>query len=144
MCSQGSTPQAYPSTSALSPLSTLCPDLLLTGHSKHWIPYFPSQSHHILLFTTSFPSSWLPALFVTASKTAKSQKWKDRAIAAWGGKVTGSWGLKERLGLVMGVRRCSLHGTAEIGAPWRLAVLMLFLPRALQKLVSVSKEVCSP
>lgn len=140
-CSQTSAPQAWPSIPSVhSSPSTPCTDLILPGHGKHWIPQFPSQSQHILLLTTSFPCSWLPALSITASKPAKPQKWKDGAITARGDKVTGSWGWEERLGLVMDVQICSLHSAAEEGAPWRFAALMLFLPTALLKLVSVSKE----
>lgn len=44
----------------------------------------------------------------------------------------------------MDAQTSSLHSTVEERAQCRLAAFKLFLPRALLKLVSVSKETCNP
>lgn len=143
--SQSSAPQVFPPVPSVhTSLSMLCTHLILTGHVKYWIPWFPSQSQHIVL-----PYHILPLLlaFSTVSnsikvcKASKMKRWGNHSLR---GQSHRSWEWEERLGLVMDVQTSSLHSTVEERAQFRLAAFKLFSPRALLKLVSVSKETCNP
>lgn len=142
--SQSSASQVFASIPSVhASLSMLCAHLILTSHVKYWIPWFPSQSQHIVL-----PYHILPLLLafstvgssIKVCKASKMKRWGNHSLRGQshrqlrvGGKVRACHGYTKMLS--------PQHCWGE--SPCRLAAFMLFLPRALLKLVSVSKETCN-
>lgn len=82
--SQSSAPQVFPPIPSVhTSLSMLCIHLILTGHVKYWIPWFPSQSQHIIL-----PYHILPLLLafstvgnnIKVCKASKMKRWGNHSL----------------------------------------------------------------